>query len=91
MPPLRDGARAAGAVRLESIHSGPGRRVDAGSSSHVLVRGKGMITLLEGQYQGLRQRQPWTWVEDVANVALFLASDESSFISGQVIVVKGGP
>jgi len=30
-------------------------------------------------------------VEDVANVALFLASDESSFISGQVIVVKGGP
>ena len=29
--------------------------------------------------------------EDVANVALFLASDESSFISGQVICVRGGP
>ncbi len=29
--------------------------------------------------------------EDVANVALFLVSDESSFISGQVICVKGGP
>jgi len=29
--------------------------------------------------------------EDVANVALFLASDESSFISGQAIEVKGGP
>jgi 3-oxoacyl-[acyl-carrier protein] reductase len=29
--------------------------------------------------------------EDVANVTLFLASDESSFITGQVIVVKGGP
>jgi 3-oxoacyl-[acyl-carrier protein] reductase len=29
--------------------------------------------------------------EDVANVALFLASDESSFISGQIIQVKGGP
>ena len=29
--------------------------------------------------------------EDVANVALFLASDESSFITGQVIVVRGGP
>jgi 3-oxoacyl-[acyl-carrier protein] reductase len=29
--------------------------------------------------------------EDVANVALFLASDESSFVSGQVIGVKGGP
>jgi len=30
-------------------------------------------------------------VEDVANVALFLACDESSFISGQAIQVKGGP
>lgn len=28
---------------------------------------------------------------DVANVALFLASDESSFISGQIIYVRGGP
>lgn len=29
--------------------------------------------------------------EDVANVAVFLASDDSSFVSGQVIEVKGGP
>jgi len=29
--------------------------------------------------------------EDVANVALFLASDESAYLSGQVIKVKGGP
>ncbi len=28
--------------------------------------------------------------EDVANVALFLSSDESSFVSGQVICVSGG-
>ena len=28
--------------------------------------------------------------EDVANTALFLASDESNFITGQVIVVDGG-
>ena len=28
--------------------------------------------------------------EDIANVALFLASDESSFITGQVITVDGG-
>ena len=29
--------------------------------------------------------------EDVANVVLFLVSDESSFVSGQVICVRGGP
>lgn len=29
--------------------------------------------------------------EDVADVVLFLASDESSFVSGQVIYVRGGP
>jgi len=29
--------------------------------------------------------------EDVANAVLFLVSDEASFISGQVIYIKGGP
>ncbi|UCH43872.1 MAG: SDR family oxidoreductase, partial [Dehalococcoidales bacterium] len=29
--------------------------------------------------------------EDVASVVLFLVSDESSFVSGQVIYVRGGP
>ena len=29
--------------------------------------------------------------EEVADVALFLASDESRFVSGQIIYVKGGP
>ena len=29
--------------------------------------------------------------EDVANVVLFLVSDDSSFVSGQIIYVRGGP
>jgi len=29
--------------------------------------------------------------DDVANVVLFLVSDEASFVSGQIIYVKGGP
>jgi 3-oxoacyl-[acyl-carrier protein] reductase len=28
--------------------------------------------------------------EDIANIALFLASDDSSFIDGQIIKVDGG-
>ncbi|HEY8883725.1 MAG TPA: SDR family oxidoreductase, partial [Chloroflexota bacterium] len=29
--------------------------------------------------------------EDVANVIAFLVSDESSFVTGQIIYVAGGP
>jgi 3-oxoacyl-[acyl-carrier protein] reductase len=29
-------------------------------------------------------------VEDIANAALFLASDEAAFITGQTLVVDGG-
>lgn len=39
------------------IHNQKGELI----ASHVLVRGKGVITLLQGQYEGLRQAQPRTW------------------------------
>jgi 3-oxoacyl-[acyl-carrier protein] reductase len=32
----------------------------------------------------------WGTPEDVANAALFLASDESGFLTGQMIMVNGG-
>ena len=32
----------------------------------------------------------WGTAEDIANVALFLASDEGSYLNGSVIVADGG-
>jgi len=44
-------------------------------------------------YENLKKLIPigrWGKPEDIANLAVFLASDESSFITGQVIVSDGG-
>lgn len=30
------------------------------------------------------------WMEDLADMALFLCSDEASFVTGQTILVDGG-
>lgn len=45
------------------------------------------------RFQADRDQTPLrrhAWPEEVANVAAFLVSDESSFITGEVIVVSGG-
>jgi 2-deoxy-D-gluconate 3-dehydrogenase len=47
----------------------------------------------QGWYEGVRQTIPmgrWGKAEEVAQVALFLASDAASYITGSVIVVDGG-
>ena len=48
---------------------------------------------IEERIQGMDYQQPIPRVgrpEDIANMALYLASDRSSFITGQAIVVDGG-
>ena len=47
---------------------------------------EGALRRVEGEYALGRIAQP----EEIANVALFLASDESSFVTGTYIVVDGG-
>ena len=49
--------------------------------------------VVETMKQGLAQMQPIKrsgLPEDIANAALWLASDESSFVNGHALVVDGG-
>ena len=71
---------------------GPEIRVNAiapGAIHTAMVDSIGGPAVLQGVIDGSpmkRVGQP----EDIANVALFLATDESSFIDGQIIKVDGG-
>ncbi|NLB32561.1 MAG: glucose 1-dehydrogenase [Tissierellia bacterium] len=71
---------------------GPEIRVNAiapGAIHTAMVDSIGGPAVLQGMIDGSpmkRVGQP----EDIANVALFLATDESSFIDGQIIKVDGG-
>jgi 3-oxoacyl-[acyl-carrier protein] reductase len=49
--------------------------------------------LSEEERRKLREKIPlkrWGQPEDIARVAVFLASEESAFINGAIIVVDGG-
>ncbi|MNG32094.1 Cyclopentanol dehydrogenase [compost metagenome] len=54
--------------------------------SHMVRENEAFHAFFVSQHMLCRGGQP----EEVANVALFLASDEASFVSGQMICVDGG-
>lgn len=71
---------------------GPEIRVNAiapGLIHTKMVDDFGGLGILEGMIQGSPLKRHGV-PEDIANVALFLATDDSSFIDGQVIKVDGG-
>ena len=50
-------------------------------------------SLIEGRIEGMQHQQPIPRVgrpDDIAEMALYLASDRSSFVTGQALVVDGG-
>ncbi len=51
---------------------------------------KDLLQRVEQMLPFLMPMNRWGQPEDIANLALFLASDESSFITGQVIHCDGG-
>jgi len=51
---------------------------------------KDLLQRVEQMLPFLMPLNRWGQPEDIANLALFLASDESSFITGQLIHCDGG-
>ena len=80
-------------TRSAAVELGPARvRVNALCPGLILtpLLERGQKTQLEGV---LSQAQPWPEAglpEHVADVALFLASDESRFVTGEALLVDGG-
>lgn len=49
-----------------------------------------MSTEMKAQFESVIPRQEMGHPEEIASVALFLASDDSSYVNGQELVVDGG-
>ncbi len=82
----------AGLTKSMAWELGPEIRVNAiapGLINTAMVESCGGVKALSGMIEGCplkRHGNP----EDIASVALFLVSDESSFLNGQIIKVDGG-
>jgi NAD(P)-dependent dehydrogenase (short-subunit alcohol dehydrogenase family) len=75
-------------IRVNSVH--PGFILTPGFTGMINRRDPG---LLEGALKGCAEKTPLGRMgtpEDVANGILFLASDESSFVTGSELVIDGG-
>ncbi len=90
-------AAKAGVIGLTqqlAVEGGPlGIRVNAVSPSLMDTRASGEMFAMPGVNEAVAEMSPMNQVgtsEDVAQAALFLASDESSFITGANIMVDGG-
>lgn len=71
-------------IRCNGIAPG-GIQTEIGSSmGNVNMDGAGRIQAVQAMMPGMGQGS------DIANTALYLASDESAFVSGQIIAVDGG-
>ncbi len=103
-PHVYSGCKAAviQVTRTAALELGPrGVRVNAicpgGIATSIFGRGLGLsfeqadraAKLIEGAFDDLQPIKRTGLPTDIANAALFLASDESSFVSGQAIAVDG--
>jgi len=81
-----------GLTRSMAWELGPEVRVNAiapGAIHTAMVDSIGGPAVLQGMIDGCPMKRVGK-PEDIANVALFLATDDSSFIDGQIIKVDGG-